>query len=381
MRASVVISALIAVLVGFGGSVAIVISAAEAVGATQDQTSSWIAVLCVSMMATTAVLSIWHRMPIVTAWSTPGAALIATTSGLSIEAAAGAFLFSGGLLVLTAAFKPLNELVQRIPAGVAAAILAGVLFSFVLGLVYEVAALPVIGVPMIAVFLLVRLASPVWAVLAVLGSGLVLTYALGLATTLPPFALSRFVIVTPAFDAVTVIGVGLPLYLVTMASQNLPGFSVLRAAGYAPPSQSIIGVTGIASVLSAGFGAHSTSLAAITASICTGADAHPDKDKRWLGGPVYAAGYAVLATFGAFMVGVIASVPGELVAIVAGAALLGPFVGSAQMAFASDSDPMPAAAAFVITASGFAGFGIGAAFWGLVVGIGLDGLNRLKSGG
>ena len=148
MRVSVVISALIAVLVGFGGSVAVVIAAAEAVQATQAQTASWIAVLCVSMMMTTAILSVTYRMPIVTAWSTPGAALIATTSGVSIQMAVGAFLFCALLLMITAAFKPLSALVQRIPSGIAAAILAGVLFPFVLGVAVETVALPLLGVPL-----------------------------------------------------------------------------------------------------------------------------------------------------------------------------------------------------------------------------------------
>lgn len=378
MRTSVVISALIAVLVGFGGSVAIVISAAEAVGATQAQTSSWIAALCVSMMVTTAILSVWHRMPIMTAWSTPGAALIATTTGMSINVAVGAFLFCAALLVLTATFKPLGTLVQRIPSRIAAAILAGVLFSFVLGVIGGATGLPWLGAPLIVVFLVVRVFSPVWAVLAVLGAGLALTYGLGLAAPIGAFEVSRFVWVSPVFEPAALIGLGLPLYLVTMASQNLPGFAVLRASGYAPPSRSIVAMTGAASLISAAFGAHTTSLAAITASICTGKDAHPDADKRWLCGPIYAAGYAVLAIFGASLVGLIASVPPELVAIVAGVALLGPFVASAQLAFSGPGDPLPAAVAFVVTASGVSGFGIGAAFWGLVAGIGVGALNHLR---
>lgn len=379
MRMSVVVSALIAVLVGFGGSVAIVIAAAESVGATQAQTSSWIAVLCLSMMLTTGGLSIAHRMPVITAWSTPGAALIATTSGLSIHAAVGAFLFCGALLVLTAAFKPLGALVQRIPSGIAAAILAGVLFSFVMGVVTGVSAAPWLGLPLIVVFLVVRLFSPTWAVVAVLGGGLGLAYGFGMIAPISDFALSRLVWVAPDFQPAALIGLGLPLYLVTMASQNLPGFAVLRASGYTPPSRSVVAVTGAASLITAMFGAHTTSLAAITASICTGKDAHPDKSKRWLCGPVYAAGYGVLALFGAWMVDLIASVPPELVAIIAGVALLGPFVGSARLAFSGEGDPLPAAAAFIVTASGVSGFGIGAAFWGLVAGVCIGVLPRLRS--
>lgn len=379
MRLSVVISALIAVLVGFGGSVAIVIAAAEAVGATQAQTSSWIAVLCLSMMLSTAFLSLAHRMPIITAWSTPGAALIATTSGLSINVAVGAFVFCGALLVATAAFKPLGALVQRIPSDIAAAILAGVLFSFVLNLVTEAAAWPWLGLPLVAVFLGVRLISPSWAVLAVLGLGLALVQGFGMVAPVDAFTLSRLVWVTPDFDAAALIGLGLPLYLVTMASQNLPGFAVLRASGYSPPSRSVVAVTGLASLISAPLGGHTTSLAAITASICTGKDAHPDPAKRWLCGPVYALGYGVLALFAAGMVDLIAAVPPQLVVIVAGVALLGPFVASVQLAFSGANDPLPAAAAFVVTASGVSGFGIGAVFWGLVAGVAIGALGRLRA--
>jgi benzoate membrane transport protein len=376
MRVSVIISAFVAVLVGFGGSVAVVIAAAEAVQATQAQTASWIAVLCVSMMMTTAILSVMYRMPIVTAWSTPGAALIATTSGVSIQMAVGAFVFCALLLMVTAAFKPLSLLVQRIPSGIAAAILAGVLFPFVLGVATQTVALPELGVPLVIAFLVIRLFSPAWAVLAVVIGGVGLAYALGLARYSQGFAWSEFVWVAPVFDPAVVIGLGIPLYLVTMASQNLPGFAVLQASGYVPPSRPIVAVTGAASLLTAPFGGHTTSLAAITASICTGADAHPDKDKRWLCGPVYAAGYGVLALGGASLVGVIGNVPPALVAIIAGVALFGPFVTSARLAFTGQGDPFPAAIAFVVTASGIGAFGIGSAFWGLVIGIAAHALNR-----
>ncbi|MCR9256899.1 MAG: benzoate/H(+) symporter BenE family transporter [Alphaproteobacteria bacterium] len=379
MRSSVVISALVAVLVGFGGSVAVVLAAAEAVGASRAETSSWIAVLCVSMMATSAVLSLWHRMPIVTAWSTPGAALIATTEGITLPMAVGAFLFCAILILLTAAIRPLGRLVQAIPTPIATAILAGVLFPFVVATVGGVAELPFLGIPMVFAFVLIRLASPAWAVVAVLGLGIGLSYTLELTTPAAGFALSDVVWIVPEFDLATLIGLGLPLYLVTMASQNLPGFAVLRAAGYAPPTQSILAVTGLASLLSAGAAAHTTSAAAITASICTGPDTHPDKEKRWLAGPFYAIGYALLAIGGASVVALFESFPAELVVIVAGIALTGPFVNAAAAAFPKDGDPLPAAAAFIVTASGVAFLGIGSAFWGLAVGLLLTGIDRRRA--
>lgn len=369
MRSSVIISAIVAVLVGFGGSVAIVISAAEAVGATQAQTSSWITVLCISMMVTSGVLSIWHRMPIVTAWSTPGAALIATSSGVSIEAAVGAFIFCALLLLLTALLRPLARLIEQIPTSLATAILAGVLFPFVLAVVENTSGTPMLVLPMLATFFVIRAFSPSWAVIVTLAMGIGLSYALGLTQPMGGFTVSQLVWISPFFDLKTMFGVGFPLFIVTMASQNLPGFAVLKADGYEAPARPIIAVTGLASLLTACFGGHTTSLAAITASICTNSDAHPDRDKRWLCGPVYAAGYGVLAIFGASLVALFASFPAALIAVVAGVALLGPFVGSLVSAFAGASAPVPAAVAFVVTASGVGFFGIGSAFWGLCAGL------------
>lgn len=376
MRFSVVISALVAVVVGFGGSVAIVLAAAKAIGADADQTSSWVAALCLSMAATTAFLSVRHRMPIVTAWSTPGAALIATYSGATLEQGVGAFIFAAVLIVLTAAFRPIGDLMERIPAGIASAMLAGVLFGFVVAVFDQLQGIPALVLPMVASYFVLRLFSPAWAVLAVLAVGISLSYALGLTTPIGELKFSTLIWVPPQFDPATLIGLGVPLYLVTMASQNLPGFAVLKAAEYQVPSRSILAATGLASLVSAGAGAHTTNLAAIIAAICTGEDAHPDKAKRWLGGPVYALAYVVLAVFGASLVTIFASFPEALIAAVAGIALAGPFVSALGASMVRDDERFAAAVTFVVTASGLAVFGIGAAFWGLLAGMAVFGLER-----
>ncbi|MCR9134871.1 MAG: benzoate/H(+) symporter BenE family transporter [Alphaproteobacteria bacterium] len=376
MRASVVISALIAVLVGFGSTIAIILAAASAVGASAAQTSSWIAALCLSLAVTTAVLSIRHRMPIVTAWSTPGAVLIVATSGISINAAVGAYMFAAVLILLTAAFRPISALIERIPKSIASAMLAGVVLSFVLAIFDHVGTEPYLVIPLLILFAIIRVFSPVWAVLAVLFTGIALAYLFNLTEPLAPLHLSRFVWITPHFEPGVLIGLGVPLFLVTMASQNLPGFAVLTAAGYKPPSRSILTVTGLASLLSAGAGAHTNNLAAITASICTGADAHPDKDKRWLCGPFYAAGYAVLAVFGASLVVLFASFPAALIATIAGIALIGPLVGALSNSMDDEKERFIAITTFVVTASGLSAFGIGSAFWGLAAGLFVYGLDH-----
>ena len=376
MRASVVISAMVAVLVGFGGSVAIILAAAGALGASPAQTSSWVAALCVSIMATTAILSIRHRIPVVTAWSTPGAALIAASSVPSFEAAVGAFILCAVLILLTAAFRPVSALIERIPSTIASAMLAGVLFGFVLAIFDHLQVEPVLVLAMVVGFAVLRLYSTSWAILAVLVLGVVLAVVLGKTAPIGELGISRFVWVKPAFDLATLVGLGIPLYLVTMASQNLPGFAVLRTAGYAVPSRSALSVTGIASLLTANVGAHTSNLAAITASICTGPDAHPDKDKRWLCGPFYAAGYAVLAVFGASLVVTFSSFPPALIATIAGLALIGPFVSSLSASLSIEGERFAAAVTFTVTASGMSAFGIGAAFWGLVAGLLILGLDR-----
>lgn len=376
MRASVVISAVVAVVVGFGGSVAIVLAAAKAVNASPAETSSWVAALCLSMMATTAILSLRHRLPIVTAWSTPGAALIGASSGISMEQAVGAFFLAAVLILVTAAFRPVGSLIEKIPTGIASAMLAGVLLGFVLAIFEHLQGTPALVLPLIAAFVVLRLFSPAWAVLAVLVLGVGLSYLLGLTRPIGALPFASFVWVRPEFDAATLLGLGVPLYLVTMASQNLPGFAVLKAAGYPVPSRSILTVTGLASLLTAGVGAHTSNLAAIIASICTGPDAHPDKDKRWLCGPFYALANGLLALFGASVVALFASFPEALIVAIAGIALTGPLVNALGTSLGAAEDRFAAVVTFVVTASGLTVFGIGSAFWGLAAGLVIFGLDR-----
>lgn len=381
MRSSVIISALVAVVIGFGSSVAIILAAAQSAGASPAQTSSWVAMLCIALAGISAVLSIGYRMPIVAAWSTPGAALIAGSTGLTIETAVGAFYLAAALVLVTALLRPLGRLIERIPSSVASAMLAGVIFSFVVALFDHIPELPELVLPLLLVFLVARLFSPTWAVLAVLVLGCLLAWALGLTSAVGPVGLSQVTWIAPRFDAGVLLGVGVPLYLVTMASQNLPGLAVLRAAGYQPPTRPLLAVTGAASLLTAGFGAHTTNLAAITASLCTGPDAHPDKDKRWLCGPVYALGYVGLALVGASVVTLFASLPTALVITIAGIALSGPFVAALGAALSSERERFAAAVTFLVTASGLTVLGVGSAFWGLLAGLAVLGLERFRPRG
>lgn len=381
---SIVFSALVAAFVGFAASVAVVLSATQAVGATPGQAVSWIAGLAIAQAAAGIWLSWRHRMPMICAWSTPGAALIAATSGLDIAAAVGAFLLSAVLMMATAAFRPLGALIERIPMPIASAMLAGVIFRFVVAVFDEMKLSPGLVLPPLAIFLLARLINPFLGVIAALAAGLLLSFITGLASwPAGAIALTSLEIVTPRFDTAAMLGVGVPLYLVTMAAQNLPGFAVLRAAGYQPPTTSSLFVTGLASFVTAPLGAHMVNMAAISASICTGPDTHPDPAQRWKAGIVYGLAYLVIAACMGLLLALIVAMPKALVVAVAGLGLVGSLTGALGQAVASERERFAAVIAFAVAASSLSLFGVGSAFWSLVAGLvvlTLDGvMGRLRN--
>jgi benzoate membrane transport protein len=380
VRVSIPVSAFVAAIVGFGGTLAIIIAAATAVGADQTQTASWVTAICLAMAVETAWLSWRTKMPVITAWSTPGAALIAASSGFSIHEAVGAFLVTGVLLVATALFKPLMRLIAKIPASVASGMLAGIVVIFAMSAAKTVAVDPWLILPLVAAFFIVRLVNPSLSVLVVLIGGGLAAFMTGRVGGLPTPELSTLTLIAPQFSAPAIIGLAVPLYLVTMASQNLSGLAVLKADGYEPRPAPLIGVTGLFSILLAPFGASTTNLAAISAAICTGPDVHPDPAQRWKTGPFYALAYLVFALFGASLVAIFAVLPQSLIALVAGLALLGALANALTIALKDERQRMAATVTFAITASGLALLGIGSAFWGLAGGLIVLLLDRFKKG-
>lgn len=378
MRLSVISAATVAALVGYASSVAILLAAATALGATPAQTASWLLAICVGKAIGSAFLSWRAKVPVVLAWSTPGAALIAATSGITFAEGVGAFVTAGLLIAATGLIRPLGALVARIPDGIAAAMLGGVLLPFCLKGATAAQGLPALVLPMVGVFLIVRLWNPAFAVLAAFATGILLALASGSDLTTLHLAAPVLEPVLPAFRLSVVLGLGLPLYLVTMASQNLPGFATLRAAGYEPPVSAALTTTGIISTVTAFFGAHTVSMAAITAAICLGPEVHPEKDRRWIVGLFYAAAWLILGLLSPTVLDLIAALPAEVVAALVALALLSPLTGALTGAFAHADQRLPAALTVVVTASGIAAFGIGAAFWGLVVGLAVWGLDHLK---
>ena len=379
MRVSMLSAGLVAGLVGYGSTIALVLSAAAALGATPSQTASWVFTICIAKAIGTAFLSTYARVPMVLAWSTPGAALVAATTGISMNEAVGAFVVTGLLIALTGALKPLGRAVALIPDGIAAGMLAGVLLPFCLKASAAVQDLPKLLLPMVAVFLLVRLKNPALAVLAALATGLLLAYATG-AAVLPALALPlpTLEFIRPAFRVDVLIGLALPLYLVTMASQNLPGFATVRAAGYSPPVREALAVTGGISAIAGLFGAHTISMAAITAAICMGDDVHPDRDQRWKVGFAYAGTWAVLGLLGPLILALLAGLPPDLMIALVALALLGPLMGALTGAYTPAATRFAATVTLTVTASGVAAFGIGAAFWGLLAGLLVYGIEQLR---
>lgn len=363
-------SAAVATVIGFGGTVALVVQAGQALGADASQIGSMVTALCLGIGAPGAFLSWRLKIPVVLAWSTPGAALLAaSTLGLSWPTAIGAFVFAALLMILTGLIPALGRLAARIPAAIASAMLAGVLLPFVLRLFKVVPDETALVVGVIAVFLIFRRLWPTWALPAVLAAAfavlairgqLVLPAGTGLFGHLEPVA--------PVFDWKAAVSLGFPLFLVTLAAQNLPGLVVLQSAGYPPPANRLILSTGVASLLIAPFGGHGVNLAAITAAICTGPDAHPDAAMRWIVGVIYGGLYLVVALFAAPLAGLFIAMPPAVLAAITGLALIAPLTGALQSMMGETVSRETAVLTFAATASGVALFGVGSAFWGLVVG-------------
>ncbi len=363
------VAGFVAVLVGFTSSVVIVFAAAQALGATPAQTTSWIWALGLGMGITSIGLSLWYRQPVLTAWSTPGAALIAGTSGVAMGEAIGAFVVCGVLIMLAGATRAFERVMDRIPQAIAAALLAGVLARFGLDAVGAVKTAPLLVCVMAAVFLVGRRAWPRYAVPGVLLAGIAVAAAQQrMDTSAIVWDMALPVWTTPVFSLGALVGVALPLFVVTMASQNLPGVAAQRAAGYATPVSPAITATGAASALLAPFGGYAFNLAAITAAICMGREAHEDPARRYVASVAAGVFYIALGLVGGAVVGLLAAFPRELVLAVAGLALLGTIAGGLAAALKDEAHRDAAGLTFLVTLSGLTLAGVGSAFWGVIAG-------------
>lgn len=366
----------VAVLVGFTSSVAIVFSAALAFKATPEQLTSWMWALGIGMGLCTLVPSLILRKPVMVAWSTPGAAVLAVAGvagasgqGYSMNEAVGAFMICAALITLAGVTGMFEKLMDRIPMAIAAALLAGVLARF--GMQGFVAAQTnwMLVVLMLVTYLLGKRWNARYAVILTL---LVAIIFVAIRADFTPatieFSLAKPVFVMPQFTWQAAISLALPLFIVTMASQNLPGVAAIRASGYQMPLSKIISMTGVATFVLAPFGAFALNLSAITAAICMGREAHPDADKRYIASSVCGIIYIFIGLFASIVTALLTAFPKELIAAIAGLALLGTIAGGLATALQDEKHRDAAIITFLVTLSGVTLAGIGAAFWGVVAG-------------
>lgn len=361
----------VTVLVGYTSSAAIIFEAARSAGASQAMIASWLMALGIAMGITCIGLSLRYKVPVVTAWSTPGAALLITSlSGVSMAEAIGAFVFSAALIVLAGVTGWFEKALNRIPLPMAAAMLAGILVKFGINVFTAMQGELALVLAMFVAYLLAKRLLPRYAIVLVLLLGCVIAAKLGLLqlgeVTL---ALAAPVWTTPQFNPGVLLGVGLPLFMVTMASQNIPGVATLHANGYRPPISALMTGTGVVNLLLAPFGCFAVNLAAITAALCMGKDAHEDPARRYLASVAAGAFYLLLGLFGATVGALFAAFPKALVLAIAGLALFGTIAGGLATAMKDDAMREPALITFLITASGVSLAGIGSAFWGLAGGV------------
>ena len=377
---SVFSAAVSAAFIGFAGSIALILKAAQTLGATADQTTSWITALCIGIALTSLYLSWRFRMPVITAWSTPGAAFIASSAeNINIEQAVGAFLLAAALVVLTMAIKPLSDLMKRIPSTVAAAMLAGILIQFCLDLIGAGQTAPLFVTTLVVLFFVTQAFKASLAVPVILLAGIVISIVTNqLSQSCCTASLSQLNYVQAKFEMTALIGLGLPLFLVTMASQNLTGIAVLKADNFSPSPAGAVIPTGIVSLFLAPFAAHGVCLAAIIAAICSGPGCHSDPNERWKVGPVYALCYLIFAAFTQSFVEFLLALPAVLITTFAGLALFGPLKGSLKSALAGNEQQTEAAVVtFIVTVSGLTLFGVGSALWGLIAGIIVLGIRNI----
>ncbi|MDB5473504.1 MAG: benE [Devosia sp.] len=376
-----VMAGALAALVGYASTFTLVLAALTASGASPQQAGSGLMSVCIAIGLLNIVVSARVRLPVSFAWSTPGMAFLLTVGEPvgGFPAVAGAFIAAAALILLTGMVRPLARLVAAIPGPIANAMLAGMLLTLCLAPITAVAELPALALPIVLAWVLaLRFARRYAVPVAVLVTGV----ALGATTHLPPGALDgswpAFVPVLPVFTADAIIRIALPLYIVTMASQNLPGLAVMRANGYELKPAPLFVLTGIASGAAALLGGFTSNLAAITAAICAGPEAHPDPDKRWPAPIAAGVTYLLLAGGASLAAAFIAASPPLLIQAVAGLALLSSLAAALSGALGEEEARLPAIFTFVTTASGITLLGVGAPFWGLVGGIAIMALLRTR---
>jgi benzoate membrane transport protein len=361
---------LIAAMVAFAGPILIIFQAAQAAHLSDPLLSSWIWSISFGTGLTSLILSMYFKAPVITAWSTPGVVmLVSGWSAYSYSDAIGAFLLSAIMITILGFSGLFSYVMKKVPQSVTTAMLAGILLKFGVDIFVSLKQLPILVIPMLLCYLVCKRWSPRYSVLFTLLVGLVIAYSSHkLNFNSVHITLIHPIFTKPTFSIAAFIGLAIPLSIVATASQNAPGIGVLRADGYNTPANPLIATTGIASILLAPFGCHGLNLAAITAAICTGKEAHPDPSKRYIAGIACGVIYPVLGLFGATIASAISAFPKELTAAIAGLALFVSLSSNLSSAMAG-SEKESALITFLVTISGISIFGVGSAFWGLIAGL------------
>ncbi|OEC36560.1 benzoate membrane transport protein [Pseudomonas cuatrocienegasensis] len=368
---SAVVAGFIAMLTGYTSSLVLMFQAGQAAGLSAGQISSWIWALSIGMAICCIGLSLRYRAPVMIAWSTPGAALLITSlPGVPYSEAIGAYIFASGLIVLIGLTGTFDRLMRRIPGSIAAALLAGVLFKIGLEICVAAEQQPLLVVAMLLAYLVGKRLLPRYAVLAALIVGTVLAAVFGL-LNFQQFELQLATPewTTPSFSLAAVISIGIPLFIVAMASQNLPGMAVLRANGYDVPASPLLTTTGLTSILLAPFGSHGIHMAAISAAICAGPEAHEDPKKRYTAAIWCGVFYGIAGIFGATLAALFAALPKALILSIAALALFASIIGGLTQAMSEPDEREAALITFLVTASGMTLFSVGSAFWGIIAGL------------
>ena len=375
---------LLAGFVGFASSFAVVLGGLSAAGASEAQSASGLLAVTVACGICAIVLSLHTRLPVSIAWSTPGAALLATTGATAdgFAGAVGAFMIAGVGYVLAGLWKPLARAVASVPPHLASAMLAGVLLNLCLAPFKALAFDVMLGAPILIAWLVVGLFSRLWAIPAALVA-FVLVVAFGVPmpehafSALEASLLPEFEVVTPVFSLSALFGVAIPLFLVTMASQNIAGIAVLQSCGYSVRAGPWIATTGVFSLLAAPFGGHSVNLAAITAAMCAGEDAHPDRALRYWAAAFMGVAMISLGLASGLVITFVSLAPPVLIEAVAGLALFGAFTSAIVAALKDPQTRESSAVTLLFAASGISVFGVSGAFWGLLAGAAIGLAKRL----
>lgn len=368
---SAVVAGFIATVISYAGPLVIIFQAAESAGMSHAVLSSWVWAISIGSAVLGIGLSLRYRVPIIIAWSAPGSALLVTLlPQISLNEAVGAYIVANLIIFLVGISGAFDRIISKLPAAIGAGMLAGILFSFGTGLFVSLQSKPLLVLAMFATYLLVKRVLPRYAVMAVLLVGCTIAFVTGdLRQEALVIGLAMPVWISPEFSLAACLNIALPLVMVALTGQFVPGMAVLRNAGYHTPASPIITSSAVGSLLLAPFACHGLNLAAITAAICTGREAHEDPSKRYVAGVVGGLAYLLLGLFGATLVSLFTAFPKELIAALAGLALFGAIGGALASAMAEPDDREAALITFLVTASGMSFLGLSAAFWGLMFGL------------